>query len=338
MIKRLQLRNFRAHKKLDVRFGNGVNSIIGNNYAGKSTILRAIRYASQNKPSGDSVIRWGATRVSVRITDEKKNKVKRIRGKSVNLYKLNDKEFKAFGNKVPEEIQKTLGLSDINFQGQHDAPFWFSKTAGEVSRELNVIVNLDVIDSTLSTVQSGIQSTKSLIGLVEKRRDNFKEEKNRLKYVKELNKSLKLVESLNDQKDKNAVGLARIEKLLKSGVTHAQEREMALFSSQSALFVRDKCLEAVNISKKAKSLSGLVLEVKNLQQTLTYKVPSFDKIKATHAEAEEVIAIVFGLEDLIYMATKQKEIICDALTHHKTLKEKLKRKLGKRCPLCEKKL
>lgn len=341
MIKRLQLRNFRTHKKLDIRFGSRVNSIIGNNYAGKSTILRAIWYASQNKPSGDSIIRWGASKTSVRITDDNNNKVKRIKrlkGKVKNLYKLNDKEFKAFGNKVPDEIQKTLGLSAINFQGQHDAPYWFSKTAGEVSRELNIIVNLDIIDSTLSTILSGIQATKTLTTMTETRRDNFKEEKNGLKYVKDMNTALKLIESLSKQKDENAVALTRVAKLVESGISHAYIREIAKAQLSGANLAVETGNRRRQISKKVKSLSMLIFEVNNLNKTLTLSIPSSDVVDNMYSELEAVRVLRITIEEIINDLIIKWEIICQQKRKYQTAEARLKKEMGKICPLCETKL
>lgn len=338
MIKRLQIRNFRTHKKLDIKFCKRVNSIIGNNYSGKSTILRAIRYMSQNKPSGDSVIRWGASKTSVRITDERKNKIKRIRGKRINLYKLNDKEFKAFGNKVPEEIQKTLGLSDINFQGQHDAPFWFSKTAGEVSRELNVIVNLDIIDSTLSSISSEIQTTNTLINITEKRYDNFKAEKRELKYVKGINESLKHIESLKKQKDKNVIALLRIKKLVEASRLYSSTRELAISQLSGAVSLRNKYDRRLKIAKKVKSLSKLIFSANNLQSISKYKSVSFKKLDETYSNLKAITALITDAEVLINKARNYKEITCHQREKERTLKIRLKKAMGTRCPLCEKRL
>ena len=125
-IKKLRIKNFRAHRQLVLKFSPRVNSIIGSNAAGKSTIIRAILYVADNKPDGESVISWDAKQTKVSLTVNK-DKIIRTRSKRVNTYRLNkQKPYKAFGRgNVHPAIKKVLNLSDINFQGQHEAPLWF---------------------------------------------------------------------------------------------------------------------------------------------------------------------------------------------------------------------
>ncbi len=131
MISELQLRNFKCYKKKDISLSPYVNIIVGNNAVGKSTLLRSIKWVAKNKPAGDSVINWDADKAAVRITLGD-YRITRTKGKGVNTYKLlkrgwkKSKVLKALKkNKVPEEIQKIINLSDINFQGKHEAPIRF---------------------------------------------------------------------------------------------------------------------------------------------------------------------------------------------------------------------
>jgi len=143
MISKIEIRNFSTHKKQDLEFSPNVTTITGSSFLGKSTILRAIRFVCMNRPTGDKFINWDADKTSVRLTIDKK-KIVRRKGKGNNSYTLDKQEYKAFGNDVPQPIANLVNMSDINFQGQHDAPFWFCETAGEVSRQLNAIINLEV--------------------------------------------------------------------------------------------------------------------------------------------------------------------------------------------------
>jgi len=204
MIEKIQIRYFRAHKKIDIEFSPFVNSIIGRNAAGKSTIIRAIRWVVKNKPSGNSVINWDSKKAAVRIIFNK-DKITRTRSKTINSYKLNGKEYKAFGNDVPEDIKKAFNLSDINFQGQHEAPFWFCESAGEVSRQLNSIVNLQVIDDTLSNISSGIRKAKTNIEIITDRLKDAEDDRTKLTFVKEMDKELSHIEFIQKVKQGNAV-------------------------------------------------------------------------------------------------------------------------------------
>lgn len=199
MLERLKSHNFRKHKELDIEFGPGITTITGDNYAGKSTIIRNIKWVTQNLPAGLSVINWDAEKAVSRLEVDS-HKITRTRSKSKNSYKLDDGEpFGAFGNDVPEPIAQLLNISDLNFQGQHDAPFWFCQTSGEVSKQLNKIVNLDIIDKTQSNLESQKRETTAQITVVTERLKTAKKKRDELLYVDEMNKDLTQLENLQQQ-------------------------------------------------------------------------------------------------------------------------------------------
>lgn len=153
MIESLSLQNFQAHRKLRVEFGPGITTIVGRSDVGKSAIIRALRWAATNQPGGDQFITTGTKGTSVALRVDGRV-IKRKRGGSVNTYHLDAEEYKSFGRGVPGPIVSVLNMPGVCWQGQHDAPFWFSETGGEVARKLNSIVNLAIIDTTLASVQS----------------------------------------------------------------------------------------------------------------------------------------------------------------------------------------
>jgi DNA repair exonuclease SbcCD ATPase subunit len=333
MIKRLKIKNFRARKKDDIKFSPGVNCIIGNNAAGKSTILRAIKYAATNKPSGDSVINWDAKKTIVKLFYEN-NKITRIRGKSINKYKLNDKEFTAFGSNVPEEIQKVLGLSDINFQGQHDAPFWFCKTPGEVSRQLNAIVNLDIIDKTLSNISSGITKRNMFITMIKQRMQKVADQKKDLLYVKTMHADLCHIESLQKDKEKNACKRDSLEQLVRSGRLYANEADLLKARLSGAVLVLDMGLARRNIRKKAKSLSVQVISAIELQKIIDKAPPAFDHITKLNNDRCNCGTDQMILEDIISNIKHYKEKLWPQKRKVKQNQIELKRMVKRKCPLC----
>lgn len=73
MLKELTLRNFRCHRSLTVKFGPGINGIVGENGAGKSSILEAIQFAmigEGNKPKDQMVTSGSIGQSYVRLTFE----------------------------------------------------------------------------------------------------------------------------------------------------------------------------------------------------------------------------------------------------------------------------
>jgi len=162
MIKQLNILNYQSHKDSELIFDPGVNIIIGASDSGKTAIIRTLRWAIWNKPSGNSMrSHWGGkTEVEI-ITDD--CRVTRSKDKE-ELYILGNSEFKAFRTEVPEEIQKALNMSEINLQRQLDSPFLISETSGNVASHFNKVAKLDQIDKGLQNINSAINQLNSTIG------------------------------------------------------------------------------------------------------------------------------------------------------------------------------
>jgi exonuclease SbcC len=338
-LKKLRIRNFRAHRKLVLTFGPGVTSIIGSNAAGKSTIIRAIRYVAMNKPDGESVISWDAKQTKVSLTISK-DKIIRTRSKSVNTYRLNkQKPYKAFGRgNVPPAIKKVLNLSDINFQTQHEAPFWFCKTAGQVSRELNTIVNLDSIDKTLSSILASIAKSKATVGVVKERLLEAKERKQGLVYIKEKNVQLLALESLEKAKIQNSLESALLADLLQAGGLYAIKRENSIAGVSGAGSVLSVALKRLKIGRRVLSLKKLLKSAKKLKRIVQHKPRSFRAVETLFKSLKKILIDANELNVLI-------EQIDEKLSGIKTLKKRIESRTQKidkimkeRCPLCRKKL
>jgi len=173
-IKTIRLQNFQAHADLTVHLSPAITTLQGPTDAGKSSIIRALRWVCLNDFSGDDFIREGTKRAEVQIWivhKQQSSEIARSKGSShENLYTLKGKPFKAFGQSgVPDPIAQLLQLTELNFQGQHDAPFWLALSAPEVSRQLNAVIDLSVIDTALSTVATEVRSAQERIRLVQER-------------------------------------------------------------------------------------------------------------------------------------------------------------------------
>ena len=336
MIKKIILKGFRKHQKKVLKFSAGVNSIIGENAAGKSTILRAIKYVAMNKPSGLSVIHWDSDKASVTIFEDE-NKIKRIRSKSKNIYILNKKIFKAFAHNVPKEIQQTLGLSDINFQTQHQAPFWFSKTAGEVSRELNMIVNLDIIDQTLSDISSDIHKTKVRIETSESRLKELRKQKKIFQRIEQQNKDLKTIESLKNHNVKETQKITILERKIKSGVLYREQAESLKFSVSQAVLVLTIAKKQRNIEQSRDILQNLVDKARNLSKILNRKVIEIDSISVLYDQIKINKKEQDSLKKLIGTIQSYKVILCPLKEALQINQKRIKQMVKNKCPLCGKK-
>ena len=110
-IARVELENFQSHKESSLALAPGVNVIIGPSDAGKSAIIRAVRWLITNRPLGDSFIRQGTKGSSIELGLDN-NSIIRCKGIKDNYYFINDYDnyFRAFGSDVPEEIEQLLNM------------------------------------------------------------------------------------------------------------------------------------------------------------------------------------------------------------------------------------
>jgi DNA repair protein SbcC/Rad50 len=201
-IKSIHLVNFQSHADTHIDFSPGVNVIIGPSRNGKTSILRALRWVAENRPSGEAFKRHGSEKEGTEVSLELDTGqvITRVKTSNDNYYDLNGEPFRAFGQDVPLPISKVLNLSPINTAGQFDQPYLIFDSPGEVARTLNKIVHLDVIDTSLSNVA----------GLKRQNDQDIRVQQNRLNELNELKVSFPdlegaeefITELENQQKEK----------------------------------------------------------------------------------------------------------------------------------------
>lgn len=214
---------------MEIELGR-ITTFVGKTSIGKSAILRALRWLAQNYPAGNEFIRDGAKFCRVRLVVDNHTVTRKV-GK-VNEYRLDDQLYVSFGRGVPDAVLSTLNCTDENFQGQMDAPFWFSLTPGQVAKELNRIINLGVIDGTLAAVATETRKAKATVEVT----------RERLKEAKVVRDGLTHVPAL----------AARLEGL--------REQEAAVASLNARICALRHCVaEGVLLAKQAKqAATGLI--------------------------------------------------------------------------------
>jgi len=162
MIESVTIHNFQSHKKSTLKFHEGINAITGITDGGKSSVIRSIRLAAQNKPRGEGYRSdWGGdTEVIVNVTNkENLVEITRCKGDNKNEYRIKGIEdpYEALHTDVPEEIQNILNIAEVNIQSQHDSYFLLTETAGQVAKQFNKLAGLEVMDKMIKLVNSKIK-------------------------------------------------------------------------------------------------------------------------------------------------------------------------------------
>lgn len=202
MIRSLKLENFQIHEHLFIDFAANVNVIIGSSDTGKSAIIRALRWITENRPLGDGFKRHGAPFVSASIVLGDGTEITRRSGKSGNLYQLqgpNDPDpeiFEGFNTNVPPEIRNALNLSDVNIQNQMDSAFLLSESSAQVSRSLNEAADLSVIDRSNSRIIARLRSLQKELPTAELELTQLEDEAKEFEWVTEAST---LLETINEK-------------------------------------------------------------------------------------------------------------------------------------------
>lgn len=212
-IKRVILENFQSHKHTIVDFDNRLNVIVGPSDSGKTAILRGIKWALYNDPSGDYFIREGESHCSVTLIFSDSTKIKRYRSKSKNAYYLydeydNELNFEGFGTNVPEEILNATGIKkilldknvskSINISDQLEGAFLLSEKGSIRASSIGYLVGVDIIDDALKETLREVRSISNNKRNMDEHIDKLEKELSQYDYLEELTiKTNKLEDTLN---------------------------------------------------------------------------------------------------------------------------------------------
>lgn len=332
MIQKLTIKNFQSHSSFDLEFDPHITTIVGASDVGKSAIIRALRWAIQNKPGGEGFIKDGTDHTEVVVLSDG-HEIVRHRGKQ-NTYAMDGQVYKSFGTTVPPNIQTTLRMGDINFQQQQDGVFWFSESAGEVSRQLNQIVDLGIIDSTLAYLGSKIRENNSRLQVHKEILAKAQEDRSRLKPILEIDHEFSLIEQLGRDIEKDRLEASGLRSLIAEGLRTQERHESLSGSVLAAQEVIDKGNDWIENCQKAMLLGDLLKHVKEADQLASVVVPDIAPLSQIGGELRECI----GSATVVRYLVEQIQTATNEATHYAnlagTLQNELTSRIGTTCPLC----
>ncbi|EFI42288.1 AAA family ATPase [Peptoniphilus sp. oral taxon 386] len=199
-ITKVELINFQSHENTVIDFHRGLNVILGNSDSGKTAILRAIKWALYNEPSGNYFIREGEKETSVTIYFNTGAVVKRYRSNSKNTYylkksNLEEFNFDGFGLTVPKEIITEIGMSKINLDNslnsiiniaeQLDGPFLLNEKTSVRASAIGRIIGVNYIDDALRETIRDNKQIASDIKYLKSKKEIIEAEILKFDYLKE---------------------------------------------------------------------------------------------------------------------------------------------------------
>ncbi len=336
-LKKLLIQNFQAHSKLKIEFDDRITTIVGSSDVGKSAILRALRWVCRNHPQGESFIKEGTTGTTVKLKIDD-DVITRKRGKGENSYLLNGKTFKAFGNNVPDTIADKLNLNDINFQNQHDAPFWFSLSAPEVSRQLNSIVDLGIIDSSLSAIGKKVRNLQLKTQFTKERLKTARDDKKEMNWIIEADSDYKIVEKYDEECLKVRHDVLDLANMIEVSNEHTALRLRAISQTKDLKSVGKLGQECLKLAKDRSALSAQIKYVNQQQKLLDVGFPDFTKLDDLYQDCYVANAnkdnLKIDIDNVkIYSTNLEARKITETITE-----DRLHEATDGRCPVCGKEM
>jgi len=303
MITSIELGDFLAHSDTKLEFENGVTVFVGDNGAGKSSIIDAITFAlfgQHTRKSNKSLIKRGSnqgfTKIGFSINGKQYEAVRKIDSKGSLSAKFSEiigddrielaaGERKQFGESMTREIEKTIGLD-----------FEKLKIASIVQQgELNTIIN--------AKPKEFKELLNAIIGI------------DKLDVASE---SMKMVNKEFRGKVRDEIGYddTDIEKLSQDLERHQKE-------------IEETKPQKNQLELKQEKLQG---EVNDLRKKIETEAPKIDKINQLELRKKELIAYAKeAIHEIQHEINQNESKIrdCKGCFEHASLKEDLESKIQK---------
>lgn len=281
MLRSLKLRNFQIHRSITFEFDQ-ITTLVGSNGVGKSTALRGLRWILLNR-GPKKVHSWGTddTRAIAVFGD---HKVVRGKGKGKgNYYEIDGKgKNKAIGTEVPGSVRDAINLGEENFQRQFDSHFWFALTPGQVSKELNKIVNLEMIDNSLANLAKETREAKAEVRVSKERLSQAQKNKRELAWVLEVDLDLQKVEALDAQVREKDADIQTLGDLLEKAAQHKA-------AAQTASKLGSYATEAVILEAQYASKAQQVKQLESLLESLESKRELICRLTESLGKTETIL-------------------------------------------------
>jgi exonuclease SbcC len=334
VIEKLSVENFQKHRRLVVKLDARVTTFVGKSDAGKSAVLRALRFVCLNR-AASGVITRGESACKVKLVAEGR-KVIRRKTAAKNSYSLDGKVFAAFGKEVPAEIGDLLRVSEINFQRQHDSPYWFNETGGKVSRELNELIDLSLIDDVTSKVASEVRLARAEEEVCKARLTLAESEAAKYEYVERLDARLAELEATEGALAQNRVktnAVAFVAAQARAALSEAQKALAFAVASANAIGACEKLAE---VREKAERLKSLVSELAKVHLFTKRPVPDLSALQRAVEKSTSLCDKKDRLQALLAELKNKEAVACqkngEAETGGRALRESLR---NQQCPLCQ---
>lgn len=329
MINKIQLNNFQKHKSKEITFDPGVNVIIGESRAGKSSVFRALLFALLNESKRTNIVNWDAKFAEV-IVDINGSVVTRRKGNNLNEYEIDGMLLKAFGVGVPDEVSEVILIDDINIERQHDSYFLISKTAGDLGKYFNQLVGLEEIDECFATTSQMQTKVNNDLKYKNEQANEYKEKMDELSFLPDCGNILKALQGNMTTAVKAEEDIVNIENIIYELEEIAKNDIVGLKNIESRFSEIQEFREEIkNTAVRLYSIEELLegypeedIELGNIDEIMAVA----DKIIQDEDWLKSISSLVSEVKDF-----KEQEIIIDKELEKFLVELK---KISRNCPTC----
>jgi hypothetical protein len=353
-IKKIEIELFQPHEMAILEPAEGFTVITGSSRAGKTSLVRAIKKAIENKPLGDFKS-WFAnpddeSQVALEFDDD--SYIVRVMSNRVNSYVVSTLEdpLKAIRTDVPEEVSNITQMSSINIHSQLDPYFMLQPpyTPGEVGRMFNEAVKLEIIDATLDETNKALRELKQDKKYEERMLEIKKEEAEQYKDLDEIEALILDLNSALETKDKLTKEISAIGQI----VLLIDRTETQLQHLKFALGIKEHLASILSLLTKASELDREIQRVRATLGMISLTESEIDKLNkfiGLKGEVDEIQEIAQNASKINSERTSIKNVLRDiynvenrlsskiqALEHRRNdLSSLLRSSQLKFCPFCK---
>lgn len=296
MIDRIHIKNFQSHKDSgEIVLDPNVNVFTGTSDHGKSAIIRALRLLLTNQPSGNTFVSdW--LRKGNSFTDNAEvelvvdgHKIIRTKGKD-NSYQLDETVYEGFGTVVPEQVTDLLRLKGFNLQSQDQTFYLLDQSSGEVAKNINDMVNMDIIDIAMSGIDKKIREIKSEDSRVQKNLDEWTGRLCQYGFIDTVEPTLCELEDIDKNLSKTKSELESA-KVLCSAIIEIQKQQDVY---KDIIAFRNNVAEIKRLSEECVGLTKEISTAKNL-------IASIASVRKKHEQYKQVSSFEGQCQELTAM-------------------------------------
>lgn len=315
MIQRLGIKNFLSHKNSVFEFVPGLNIIVGESKAGKTSAMEAMYWLANNRPLKDSFRSdWGGqTNVSLKIDQ---NRIVRVKDDDINEYVFNKEHFQIEKDKaVPVPVQKALNLTELNFQMQFESHFLLSETPGKVAEHYNEITHLNIYDEGRKKIQKWLDEIEQNVKSEKENRKRLEKNLQQYENLSSVEEQVENLESMEEQRKEITTNIADLENLIQS----VQTVKFKIVREKTVASFEDKVTKMLKLIEEKRQLTSNIESMEELSDRVIFQQSKINKTSVLVKMESQVkqVSNLYQKRDNLQTDTDQLDVLIDSIQARK---------------------